>query len=103
MRRGPLSKVRRRETLGIVCGGHLLGGQSIIAAYVECPFHIVKNLFGHRKVRHRGLTKNGHQPTLTFENSALFSVFLISLRLKLEMKKRRGFMIRLCKLLEITE
>jgi len=28
---------------------------------VEHPFHIVKNLFGHRKVRYRGLAKNGHQ------------------------------------------
>jgi transposase, IS5 family len=30
-------------------------------AYVEHPFHIVKNLFRHRKVRYRGLAKNGHQ------------------------------------------
>jgi IS5 family transposase len=29
--------------------------------FVEHPFHIVKNLFRHRKVRHRGLAKNGHQ------------------------------------------
>lgn len=32
-----------------------------VRAYVEHPFHIVKNLFGHRKVRYRGLAKNGHQ------------------------------------------
>jgi IS5 family transposase len=32
-----------------------------IRAFVEHPFHIVKNLFGHRKVRYRGLAKNGHQ------------------------------------------
>ena len=30
-------------------------------AFVEHPFHIVKNLFRHRKVRDRGLAKNGHQ------------------------------------------
>lgn len=30
-------------------------------AYVEHPFRIVKNLFGYRKVRYRGLAKNGHQ------------------------------------------
>jgi IS5 family transposase len=30
-------------------------------AFVEHPFHIVKNLFRHRKVRYRGLVKNGHQ------------------------------------------
>jgi len=32
-----------------------------VRAYVEHPFHILKNLFGHRKVRYRGLAKNGHQ------------------------------------------
>ena len=30
-------------------------------AFVENPFHIVKNIFRHRKVRYRGLAKNGHQ------------------------------------------
>ena len=30
-------------------------------AFVEHPFHIVKNLFGHRKARYRGLAKNGHE------------------------------------------
>jgi transposase, IS5 family len=28
---------------------------------MEHPFHIVKHLFRHRKVRYRGLTKNWHQ------------------------------------------
>ena len=32
-----------------------------VRACVEHPFHIVKNLFRHRKVRYRGLAKNGHQ------------------------------------------
>jgi transposase, IS5 family len=32
-----------------------------VRAYVEHPFHIVKNLFRYRKVRYRGLAKNGHQ------------------------------------------
>ena len=32
-----------------------------VRAFVEHPFHSVKNLFGHRKVRCRGLAKNGHQ------------------------------------------
>ena len=30
-------------------------------AYVEHPFHVVKNLFKHRKVRYRGLAKNTAQ------------------------------------------
>ena len=32
-----------------------------VRAFVEHPFHIVKNLFRHRKVRYRGLVKNGQQ------------------------------------------
>ena len=32
-----------------------------VRAYVEHPFHILKNIFRHRKVRYRGLAKNGHQ------------------------------------------
>jgi transposase, IS5 family len=32
-----------------------------IRAFVEHPFHIVKNLFRHRRVRYRGLAKNGQQ------------------------------------------
>jgi IS5 family transposase len=36
-----------------------------IRARVEHPFHILKNLFGHRKVRYRGLEKNtSHLQTL---------------------------------------
>ena len=35
--------------------------KSSVRAFVEHPFHIVKNLFGHRKARYRGLAKNGHQ------------------------------------------
>ena len=32
-----------------------------VRAFVAHPFHIVKNLFRHRKTRYRGLAKNGHQ------------------------------------------
>jgi IS5 family transposase len=32
-----------------------------VRALVEHPFHILKNLFRHRKVRQRGLAQNGHQ------------------------------------------
>lgn len=35
--------------------------KACVRAFVEHPFHIVKNLFRHRKVRYRGLSKNGHQ------------------------------------------
>ena len=32
-----------------------------VRAFVEHTFHIIKNIFRHRKVRCRGLAKNGHQ------------------------------------------
>jgi IS5 family transposase len=32
-----------------------------VRAFVEHPCHILKNIFRHRKVRCRGLAKNGHQ------------------------------------------
>lgn len=35
--------------------------QASIRAKVEHPFHVVKNLFQHRKTRYRGLTKNTAQ------------------------------------------
>lgn len=35
--------------------------KAAVRAFVEHPFHIVKNLFRHRKTRYRGLEKNGHQ------------------------------------------
>ena len=35
-------------------------------ALVEHPFHIIKNIFGHRKVRYRGLAKNTGQLRVLF-------------------------------------
>jgi IS5 family transposase len=35
-------------------------------AFVEHPFHILKNLFRHRKTRYRGLAKNYHQLQVLF-------------------------------------
>ena len=32
-----------------------------VRAFVEHPFHLVKNIFRQRKVRYRGLAKNRHQ------------------------------------------
>jgi transposase, IS5 family len=37
-----------------------------VRAFVEHPFHIVKNLFRHRKTRYRGLAKNRHQLLVLF-------------------------------------
>ncbi|GHC38748.1 transposase, IS5 family [Aidingimonas halophila] len=33
-------------------------GKASILAKVEHPFHVIKNLFGYRKVRYKGLAKN---------------------------------------------
>ncbi len=35
--------------------------KAAVRAFVEHPFHIVKNIFRHRKARYRGLAKNRHQ------------------------------------------
>jgi IS5 family transposase len=35
--------------------------KAAVRAFVEHPFHLVKNIFRYRKVRYRGLAKNGHQ------------------------------------------
>jgi IS5 family transposase len=32
-----------------------------VRAKVEHPFHVVKNIFGHKKARYRGLAKNTAQ------------------------------------------
>jgi transposase, IS5 family len=37
-----------------------------VRAFVEHPFHLVKNIFRHRKVRYRGLAKNSHQLYMLF-------------------------------------
>ena len=42
-----------------------------IRCVVEHPFHVVKNRFGHRKVRYRGLAKNTVQRFSLFALSNL--------------------------------
>ena len=48
-------------------------------ALVEHPFHIVKNIFGHRKTRYRGLAKNTGQLRVLF---ALANLYLVRGQLK---------------------
>jgi IS5 family transposase len=43
-----------------------------VRARVEHPFDIIKNLFKHRKVRYRGLSKNTAQPYSLFAAANLF-------------------------------
>jgi len=42
-----------------------------IRAKVEHPFHVVKNLFKHKKARYRGLAKNDHQVKTLFAMASL--------------------------------
>ena len=51
-----------------------------IRAKVEHPFHVIKNLFGHRKSRYRGLARNGAQLHALF---GLANLMLARRRLKM--------------------
>jgi IS5 family transposase len=55
---------RRKALLKTAGGGlekKLECAKAIIRAKVEHPFHIVKNLFTHRKTRYKGIAKNTAQ------------------------------------------
>lgn len=43
-----------------------------VRAYVEHPFHVVKNIFKHKKVRYKGLAKNEAQLNILFALSNLY-------------------------------
>lgn len=43
-----------------------------VRAYVEHPFHIVKNIFKYKKTRYRGLAKNDAQLNVLFALSNLY-------------------------------
>lgn len=43
-----------------------------VRAYVEHPFHVVKNIFRHRKVRYQGLAKNDAQLNVLFALGNLY-------------------------------
>ena len=63
-KRGPIKAMvegAEKETLKAV-----EQAKASVRAFVEHPFHILKNLFRHRKVRYRGLAKNGHQLSSLF-------------------------------------
>jgi len=63
-KRGPIKALvegAEKETLKAV-----EKAKASVRAFVEHPFHLVKNIFRHRKVRYRGLAKNGHQLHVLF-------------------------------------
>ena len=43
-------------------------------ARVKHPFHVIKNIFKHKKARYRGLSKNDAQPNILFALSNLYLV-----------------------------
>jgi IS5 family transposase len=45
-----------------------------VRAFVEHPFHIVKNLFKHKKARYKGIAKNDAQLNMLFALSNLYMV-----------------------------
>jgi IS5 family transposase len=57
-KRGAIKALAEGEAKAAVKAAEKL--KAAVRAFVEHPFHILKNLFRHRKVRYRGLAKNGH-------------------------------------------
>jgi IS5 family transposase len=45
-----------------------------VRAYVEHPFHVVKNIFKYKKTRYKGLSKNDAQLNVLFALSNLYMV-----------------------------
>ena len=45
-----------------------------VRAYVEHPFHVVKNIFKYKKTRYKGLAKNDAQLNMLFALSNLYMV-----------------------------
>jgi IS5 family transposase len=48
--------------------------KAALRARVEHPFHVVKNLFGYRKVRYKGLAKNTNQLHVLFALANLYTL-----------------------------
>ena len=59
LKRGKIKRMVEGEIKELTCRIEKLKAQ--VRAKVEHPFHVVKNLFGYRKVRYRGLQKNTAQ------------------------------------------
>ncbi|MDA7888895.1 IS5 family transposase [Akkermansiaceae bacterium] len=63
-RRSPIKKMEDGpEKDGILA---VEKAKASVRAFVEHPFHLLKNIFGHRKTRYRGLAKNHHQLQVIF-------------------------------------
>ena len=63
---GSVFRKRLNRGLSPISREQLEAAKAQLRAKVEHPFHVIKNLFGYRKVRYKGLAKNQAQ---------LFSLF----------------------------
>ncbi|WP_200892212.1 IS5 family transposase [Methyloterricola oryzae] len=72
LQRGQVKQLPDDEMSGL--GRHIERLKACFRSKVEHPFHTVKNLFGHRKTRYRGLKKNTHQWQVLF---ALVKVYRV--------------------------
>ena len=70
-KRGQVKKLPEGEVKGLTQYAERL--KASVRARVEHPFHVVKNLFGHRKTRYRGIAKNESQWRVLF---ALANVYM---------------------------
>lgn len=70
-KRGTVKRLAEGEVKTLTQSAERL--KASIRAKVEHPFHIVKNLFGHKKTRYRGIAKNQHQWQVLF---ALANVYM---------------------------
>lgn len=63
-KRGSIKKMEEGPEKDLILAAEK--AKASVRAFVEHPFHILKNLFGHRKTRYRGLAKNHHQLQVLF-------------------------------------
>ena len=71
-RRAPIRKMLDGWQKELILAAEKL--KASVRARVEHPFHIVKNIFQHRKARYRGLVKNHVQLTMLVALSTLYLV-----------------------------
>jgi len=63
-RRSPIKKMEEGPEKDLILAAEK--AKASVRAFVEHPFHILKNIFRHRKTRYRGLAKNHHQLQVLF-------------------------------------
>ena len=67
-----------------------------VRAYVEHPFHVVKNIFKYKKTRYKGLAKNDAQLNVLFALSNLYMVRVEPRPWWAKAKKKKGNCTKNC-------